>query len=298
MPARLDSPFTFGLPAKIYWCLYLKPSNGYRLAKLVYGKDKTPGTGKIYQNLAKLEKNGFVFKDKEGIYKVSLEKLLINLGDQIKSHQKNFTESDKFFLNQILDSYTFKKIFEQWAPPSQLSKLPHDKINFFESLTSLLAFYALSALRYIKLSGETNILGDVYHDLVKNCPDELIEKIEKPFTKKSTLKGLVIIMDYFSNDVGFNRSKKIWPKDTIDELKEAVDALNEWQTKIDQKFNVKPTKTKQFNQIQLLWLLLCCWIPKQTLEKIASLSYASNVIMSMYDIVKKISDVNNDFKSE
>lgn len=298
MPARLDSPFTYGLPAKIYWCLYLEPSNGYKLAKMVYGKSKNPPTAKIYQNLVSLKQRKFVFKDKTGIYRVSLEKLLSKLGDMIESNGKKFTESDEFFLNQILGSYTFKKIFEFWAPPSQLSKLPHDKINFVENLTTVLAFYALAALKYIKSSGDSNILGDIHRDLVKNFPDELIEKIEKPFTKKSTFKGLVTIMDYFSNDVGFNRSKKIWPKDTIDELKEAVDALNEWQTKIDQKFNVKPTKTKQFNQIHLLWLLLCCWIPKQTLEKIASLSYASNVIMSMYDIVKKISDVNNDFKSE
>ncbi|QLH06928.1 PadR family transcriptional regulator [Nitrosopumilus ureiphilus] len=289
MPAKIESPFMEGIPSKIYWALYVKPVNGYELAKIVYGKKKNPSTAKIYQNLRKLENQGFIIKNEKNVYSVNIEPLITYLEGILKIHHKKLDDSIKFYLRCTLESELFKKVFSHWCNPSILSKIPYNQVHFGDNLTGLLSLYAsVVQTRIHEGKIEPDSLTDLYREIIQDYEDEFLEKISKPFTKKKVFERLVKCFDFFSNDPKFIKSYEIWDKEILDGLQEGFQSYQDLQESIQKKFNGHYSSSEETDFESYLWILLCTWIPKQVLDTMVSLNPQGSTVVSMFDTVSKI----------
>lgn len=281
MPAKIESPFSTGLPAKIYWCIYIEPSNGYELAKIIYGKPKTPQTGKIYPTIHKMEKNGFI-KVANGICYPILEKLLLHLDVILKNQDLQLDDSTKFYLNCLLDSSICKSVFAFYYSPASLHKIKHRDANFVANISQHLAISAVQNLLARKTQ-ESN-LDQIFSYLSKNAPDEFLSQFQ-PFTKKNLYKTLVASFDVWANNP---KLKGLSDPEQIEFLKNHFESVKkqlvETESKAGFSINMSPEMAHTFS----LWQILVSLLPTSVLLKMSALNLETSNMMLMVDKLVKM----------
>jgi len=139
MSTVIENPLSRGLPAKIFWSLYCKPQTGYEVAKMVYGVKKNPRTSKIYPNLKLLERSGFVKKDQNKKYHIAIEPLIFHIENTFKKQNITLNTSERECILTLLESEICRKEIETMFHRIDFGKIPPNKEDFFDLVTSYLS---------------------------------------------------------------------------------------------------------------------------------------------------------------
>jgi hypothetical protein len=111
MPKKITNPLRSGLPSKIYFLAYAKPTSGYRIAQQIYRQTYAP-TSKIYSWTKKLEKNGIITKTNRGI--LSKVEPLVTEIEKVLNRRYNLelSNTEKHIVLRLLDSPEFRSFFQ------------------------------------------------------------------------------------------------------------------------------------------------------------------------------------------
>jgi len=239
---REKTPFSTGLAAKIYWCVYVKPTYSYDIARIVYGK-RNPPTSKVTQTLQKLVRNGYLTRDKEKIYHVVIDPLVSHLEEIMKESKMELRISEKAILKTLVSSSLCREFIEWMYPIEKLSEHEHGNISFMSQFTAQITRSAASMLDQIDLSSDKDYLSLVTSDHNKVSQKN---KIKQNLIDKET---------YFESTV------KKW-SDSYGQLKDHVTTNNSQKNARSEGLNLCLFRT---------WLLILKYVPTSLLIKMTKL---------------------------
>jgi len=219
MPKKIENPLVTGLPAKIYFLLYVDPQSGYSLAKKIYG---FPRTDKIYKWTKRLIDDGYLKqikgKGRRTKFQAITKPLLQQIKELLEERAIYLTDVERKILKDLLDSTEFKKyIFPLYERETQqrsvydgekIINISKPDFNASKIISEIIGMAA--TLSYIKLE-------------FKDVPIEYDEKNFAKIYRKSnpnnwqtTLDGIkvfnkmIVFFKPFSKD-SLLRLSKLWP---------------------------------------------------------------------------------------
>ncbi len=233
MPKKIENPFHYGLPAKLYFHFYIKPQTGYSLGKIIYG---FPRTDKIYKSLKRFHR---YFEKTENGYKSKTKPLIKEIKQRLERDVIQLTKKEEVLLGNLINSEEFKQYVLSYAThhakksykitddPDFVEEIPAE-FNAFEMITEPIGIICTSA--YINLE-------------FKNQPISIDEKKYKEIYKsydannwRTYLEGiqqhnkLVPYLNKFSKKLLLKLSK-LWYAGKTMILSEYVDYYNKDEIK-------------------------------------------------------------------